>query len=215
MLVVRRFGADKRPELEDRDISWNIAIKRSIIKALPKTLRDWAEAVEKALSQVRAWVEHPFHIVKNLFRHKRLRYRGLAKNTAQLRTLFALANLVIVKKTLLAEGQACHPKSALIPQTIHKDPKRTWFSADADHYPPTSAVMPRPSTRRLCRHCSAFPYGASLLWPGRREGLLSLHCRPPSIYAHERQENCWLRLGTGTGSTSICPDNRTHFHCEE
>ena len=58
-----------------------------------------------ALSQVRAWVEHPFHIVKNLFRHKRLRYRGLAKNTAQLRTLFALANLVIVKKTLLAQGR--------------------------------------------------------------------------------------------------------------
>ena len=29
-------GADKRPELADRDVSWNIAIKRSIIKALPK-----------------------------------------------------------------------------------------------------------------------------------------------------------------------------------
>ena len=100
-----RAGADKRPELEDCDVSWNIAIKRSIIKALPKGLRDWAEAVERALSQVRAWVEHPFHIVKNLFRHKRLRYRGLAKNTAQLRTLFALANLVIVKKTLLAPGR--------------------------------------------------------------------------------------------------------------
>ena len=99
-------GADKRPELEDRDVSWNIAIKRSIIKALPKGLRDWAEAVERALSQVRAWVEHPFHIVKNLFRHKKLRYRGLAKNTAQLHTLFALANLVIVKKTLLAQARA-------------------------------------------------------------------------------------------------------------
>ena len=99
-------GADKRPELEDCDVSWNIAIKRSIIKALPKSLRDWAEAVERALSQVRAWVEHPFHIVKNLFRHKKLRYRGLAKNTAQLHTLFALANLVIVKKTLLAQGRA-------------------------------------------------------------------------------------------------------------
>jgi IS5 family transposase len=95
-------GADKRPELEDRDVAWNIAIKRGIIKALPKGLRDWAEPVERALSQVRAWIEHPFHI-KNLFRHKRLRYRGLAKNTAQLRTLFALANLVIVKKTLLAQ----------------------------------------------------------------------------------------------------------------
>src|SRR5438270_8765973 len=99
-------GADKRPELEDCDVSWNIAIKRGIIKALPKALRDWAEAVERALSQVRAWVEHPFHIVKNLFRHKKLRYRGLAKNTAQLRTLFALANLVIAKKTLLAQGRA-------------------------------------------------------------------------------------------------------------
>ena len=94
-------GADKRPELEDRDVSWNIAIKRSIIKALPKRLRDLAEPVERALAQVRAWVEHPFHIVTNLFRHKKLRYRGLFKNTAQLHTLFALANLVIVKKSLL------------------------------------------------------------------------------------------------------------------
>jgi IS5 family transposase len=97
-------GADKRPEHEDRDVSWNIAIKRSIIKALPKCLRDLAEPVERALAQVRAWVEHPFHIIKNLFRHKKLRYRGLKKNTAQLHTLFALANLVIVKKTLLAQS---------------------------------------------------------------------------------------------------------------
>ena len=99
-------GADKRPEHQDRDVSWNIAIKRSIIKALPKGLRDLAEPVERALAQVRAWVEHPFHIVKNLFRHKKLRYRGLAKNTAQLHTLFALANLVIVKKTLLVQSRA-------------------------------------------------------------------------------------------------------------
>jgi transposase, IS5 family len=99
-------GADKRPEHEDREVSWNIAIKRSIIKALPKALRDWAEAVERALSQLRAPVEHPFHVVKNLFRHRKLRYRGLAKNTAQLHTLFALANLVIVKKALLAQAPA-------------------------------------------------------------------------------------------------------------
>ena len=99
-------GADKRPEHEDREVSWNIAVKRSIIKALPERLRDWAQAAETALSQVRAWVEHPFHIVKNLFRHRKLRYRGLAKNTAQLHTLFALANLVIVKKTLLATARA-------------------------------------------------------------------------------------------------------------
>jgi IS5 family transposase len=96
-------GADKRPELADRDVSWNIAIKRSIIKALPKALRELAEPVERALSQVRAVVEHPFHIVKNRFHHKKLRYRGLKKNTAQLHTLFALANLAIVKQALLTQ----------------------------------------------------------------------------------------------------------------
>jgi len=97
-------GADKRPELADRDVSWNIAIKRNIIKALPRALRELAEPVERALAQVRAVVEHPFHIVKNRFRHKKLRYRGLKKNTAQLHTLFALANLVIVKQALLARS---------------------------------------------------------------------------------------------------------------
>ena len=99
-------GAQNRPEHAERDVSWNIAIKRGIIKALPKTLRDLAEPVERALAQVRAWVEHPFHVIKNLFRHKKARYRGLAKNTAQLHILFALANLVIVKKTLLAQASA-------------------------------------------------------------------------------------------------------------
>jgi transposase, IS5 family len=100
-------GADKRPEFEDRDVSWNIAIKRGIIKALPKALRDLAEPVERALSQVRAVVEHSFHIIKNRFHHKKLRYRGLNKNTAQLHTLFALANLVIVKQALLVPKPAC------------------------------------------------------------------------------------------------------------
>ena len=99
-------GADKRPEHEGREVSWNIAIKRGIIKALPKGLRDCAAAVERALAQVRAVVEHPFHVIKNRFRHKKLRYRGLAKNTAQLHTLFALANLVIVKKALLAQPRS-------------------------------------------------------------------------------------------------------------
>jgi IS5 family transposase len=77
--------------------------KRSIIKALPQALRELAEPVERALAQVRAVVEHPFHIIKNRFHHKKLRYRGLKKNTAQLHTLFALANLVIVKQALLAQ----------------------------------------------------------------------------------------------------------------
>jgi transposase, IS5 family len=43
----------------------------------------WAEAQSSKLkAQVRAYVEHPFHIVKNPFRYKKTRYNGLAKNDA-------------------------------------------------------------------------------------------------------------------------------------
>jgi transposase, IS5 family len=99
-------GAAKRPELTDRALSWNIAIKRKIIKALPPRLRDLAAAAERAKAQVRAWVEHPFHIIKDRFDYRKVRYRGLKKNTAQLYSLFALANLVIAKKPLLAFAPA-------------------------------------------------------------------------------------------------------------
>lgn len=43
-----------------------------------------------------------FHVVKSLFRHKKTRYKGLAKNGAEMFGLFDLANLVIAKKRLLA-----------------------------------------------------------------------------------------------------------------
>jgi IS5 family transposase len=99
-------GAAKRPELADRALSWNIAIKRKIITALPLRLRDLAAAEEKAKARVRAWVEHPFHIIKDRFHYRKVRYRGLKKNTAQLYSLFALANLVIAKKPLLASAPA-------------------------------------------------------------------------------------------------------------
>lgn len=47
-------------------------------------------------------IEHPFHVVKNIFKYKKARYKGLAKNAAQLRTLFVLANLVRAKRSLMA-----------------------------------------------------------------------------------------------------------------
>ncbi len=52
-------GEDKRPELEDRDVAWNIVIKRGIIKWLPKSLRELAEPVERA-GEVRLGTMHPF-----------------------------------------------------------------------------------------------------------------------------------------------------------
>lgn len=53
-------------------------------------------------SSVRAKVEHPFRIIKNQWGHRKVRYRGIRKNTLQLHTLFALANLYMKRKQLLA-----------------------------------------------------------------------------------------------------------------
>ncbi len=91
-------GVEKRPEIValERPIDWQIAGKRSVIKALAEGAEKEArKAVEKTKAAVRAFVEHPFHIVKNIFRHRKARYRGLAKNRHQLHALFGLTNVVI------------------------------------------------------------------------------------------------------------------------
>ena len=91
-------GVEKRPEIValQRNLDWQIAGKRGVIKALAEGAdKEVLKAVEKAKASVRAFVEHPFHIVKNLFRHRKVRYRGLAKNRHQLYTLFGLANVLI------------------------------------------------------------------------------------------------------------------------
>ena len=41
-------------------------------------------------------------VVKNRFQHCKTRYRGLAKNTAQMFSLFGLANLLLAKRYLIA-----------------------------------------------------------------------------------------------------------------
>jgi IS5 family transposase len=62
-----------------------------------------AEAVaERAKASVRAKVEHPFRVIKQQFGHMKARYRGLAKNGSHLVTLFALSNLWMARRTLLA-----------------------------------------------------------------------------------------------------------------
>lgn len=51
---------------------------------------------------MRAFVVHPFHIVKNLFGYRKVRYRGLAKNGHQLYMLFGLANVIIGARSATA-----------------------------------------------------------------------------------------------------------------
>ena len=99
-------GIEKREE-RSTDATWHVAMRPSQRKALPDTesgRRD--EWIEWMKARIRARVEHPFLIVKNRFGLRKVRYRGLAKNTAQLFSLLALANLLIAKRRLLAlQGQ--------------------------------------------------------------------------------------------------------------
>ena len=112
-------GVEKRPEIvaEHAGVEWYVAAKRGKVKALADgLLKELTLKYEKAKAQVRARVEpfgpglmaegHPFHIIKNLFKHRKVRYRGLSKNTAQLYSLFALANLVIARRALLSTMKA-------------------------------------------------------------------------------------------------------------
>jgi IS5 family transposase len=95
-------GVDKREEAKGP--IWHVAMQPGKRRTLdPKS--KWARLLEKAeklKASVRAKVEHPFHVVKNLFRHRKARYKGMAKNEGQLFTLFGLANLVLAKRPLLA-----------------------------------------------------------------------------------------------------------------
>jgi len=96
-------GVEKREENQWQSVEWHVALRPGKRRALPKTkLGQLTEQIEQAKASIRAKVEHPFHIVKNIFGLKKVRYRGLAKNTAQLFTLFGLANLLIAKRRLFA-----------------------------------------------------------------------------------------------------------------
>lgn len=55
----------------------------------------------RRLSRVRAVVEHPFLVVKRLWGHAKVRYRGIAKNVAQMHMAFGLANIYRVRYRLL------------------------------------------------------------------------------------------------------------------
>jgi IS5 family transposase len=60
------------------------------------------DKIEKCKASMRAKVEHPFRVVKRQFGYQKVRYRGLKKNTLQLKTLFALSNLWIARHQLMA-----------------------------------------------------------------------------------------------------------------
>lgn len=71
----------------------------------PLTARErWLNRIRSA---TRARGEHAFHVVKRLWGFTKVRYRGLAKNTARLFTAFALANLYLLRRRLITPQGTC------------------------------------------------------------------------------------------------------------
>ena len=100
-------GAAKRADAKP-GVSWHVARRPSSRKPFEKAgkLGRLIDEIEHLKASARAKVEHPFRVIKRQFGHVKVRYRGLKKNTAQLMTLFALSNLWMVRKKLLAlDGQ--------------------------------------------------------------------------------------------------------------
>lgn len=93
----------KKTEFEERGVKWCVSKKAN----RGQTLSAKDKERNRRLSKTRARGEHPFHVVKCLWGHTKVRYRGINKNAAQLFTLFGLANLYLVRKKLLYPQVEC------------------------------------------------------------------------------------------------------------
>lgn len=94
-------GAQARVEREN--LQWHIAARPSDMARLPEgRAKTRVQKQEHKKASIRAKVEHPFRVIKRQFGLTKVRFKGLAKNTAHVITLFALSNLWMARKQLIA-----------------------------------------------------------------------------------------------------------------
>ena len=97
-------GVDKRQELQSSKTKWQVAMRLGKRKALDlkQEQHKLLDKAEKIKASVRAKVEHPFRVIKQQFGYAKVRYRGLQKNTDRLMMLFALGNLWMARRRIMA-----------------------------------------------------------------------------------------------------------------
>jgi IS5 family transposase len=96
-------GVSKREEVQGIEANWHVAMRPGKRRALDKNslMGAMLDQLEHIKARIRAKVEHPFRVIKRQFGYVKVKYRGLAKNTANLMTLFALSNLWMARRRLL------------------------------------------------------------------------------------------------------------------
>jgi transposase, IS5 family len=87
---------EKQRAAEGAGVLW--AVKEKAKPGRPLTKRQRAR--NRRFGKVRAKVEHVFRVVKCQFGYRKVRYRGIAKNGAQVFALFALANLYLARRRI-------------------------------------------------------------------------------------------------------------------
>lgn len=99
----RAVFADKAYVSADKKRAWRKAGKFWGVQEKAgrgKTLSPSQKKKNRKLSSVRSGVEHPFHTIKHLWGYKKVRYKGLSKNTGQIFALCFLANIHRVRHLL-------------------------------------------------------------------------------------------------------------------
>ncbi len=104
-------GAVKRVQRDE--LQWHIAARPSDIAKMPEgRAKTRIQKEEHRKASIRAKVEHPFRVIKRQFGLTKVRFKGLAKNTAHVVTLFALSNLWMARKKLMAMMEEVRAKPA-------------------------------------------------------------------------------------------------------
>jgi len=112
-------GAPTRVNREN--LQWHIAARPSDIAKLPEgRTKAKVKKTERSKASIRAKVEHPFRVIKRQFGLAKVRFRGLAKNTAHVVTLFCAVEPVDGAKAVdggsPSENSVRHRKGAEVPQ---------------------------------------------------------------------------------------------------
>lgn len=83
-------------QLESKGVTWRVSRKAK----KNKKLNCADQSFNRKSNRTRAKGEHLFGVVKHLWGYRKVRYKGLNKNAAQVFTLFALANLYLARNDL-------------------------------------------------------------------------------------------------------------------